>query len=127
MAIPGEELARKAAQAAEDKKANDVVILDVRELTPIVDYFVICSAPTRVQVQAISRAIKEHLEQVGAVLLRQEGGNDAGWILLDYGTVAVHIFIEELRRFYDLERLWSDAVRLIPAPTGLAPDHRQRM
>ena len=125
MTDPGEKLARKAAEAAEDKKADDVVILDVREMTPIVDYFVICSAPTRIQVQAISRAVRERLTEVGAALLRQEGGDESGWILLDYGSVAVHIFLDQLRRFYDLERLWSDAVKVIVDPVTPGNDRTQ--
>ncbi|HHV54390.1 MAG TPA: ribosome silencing factor [Firmicutes bacterium] len=110
MGNPGEELARKAKAVAEEKKAQDVVILDVRSLTPVTDYFVIGSAPTRIQVRAIARAIRERLAEDGASLHHQEGEDDSGWVLLDYGAVVVHVFVESMRRFYDLERLWSEAI-----------------
>lgn len=120
MGNPGEELARKAKAVAEEKKAQDVVILDVRSLTPVTDYFVIGSAPTRIQVRAIARAIRERLAEDGAILHHQEGEDDSGWVLLDYGAVVVHVFVESMRRFYDLERLWSEAI-LVDEYGSLAP------
>lgn len=106
------EYARLAADAAESKKANDVVILDIRGLSVIADYFVICSANSRTQVQAISDAVKERLEAHGARCRAVEGKEDAKWVLLDFGDVVVHVFSEDERRFFDLERLWGDAPRL---------------
>ncbi|MCI0181914.1 MAG: ribosome silencing factor [Acidibacillus sp.] len=106
------EYAKLAADAAEDKKANDVVILDIRELSIIADYFVICSANSRTQAQAIADSIEEHMELRGVKMRGTEGHRDGKWVLLDFGDVIVHVFQEEERRFFDLERLWGDAPRL---------------
>ncbi|MDN5347293.1 MAG: ribosome-associated protein [Clostridia bacterium] len=104
-----EEIARLVARIASDKKGMDVVILDLRGISLIADYFVITSGATTIQVQALARHIEEGLGQLGIRPLRREGWRQASWILLDYGEVVVHIFLEEVRRFYDLERLWGDA------------------
>ncbi|PWI57189.1 ribosome silencing factor [Sulfoacidibacillus thermotolerans] len=106
------EYAKVAADAAEDKKANDVVILDIRELSVIADYFVICSANSRTQAQAIADAISERLELRGIRCKSMEGHDEGKWVLLDFGDLIVHVFQEEERRFFDLERLWGDAPRL---------------
>ncbi len=106
------EYAKLAADAADDKKANDVVILDIRELSIIADYFVICSAHSRTQAQAIADAVSEQLELSGVTCKGTEGHHDGKWVLLDFGDVIVHVFQEEERRFFDLERLWGDAPRL---------------
>ncbi|MBE3583269.1 MAG: ribosome silencing factor [Limnochordaceae bacterium] len=107
------QIAQLAATAADEKKAEDVVILDMRQLTPIADYFVICSASSRMQVQAIARFVQERLAAAEVDLQRREGADGAGWILLDYGMVVVHVFLDQLRTYYDLERLWSDAPRVM--------------
>ncbi len=78
------------------------------------DYFVIASAATAIQVRAIATAIAERLEEQGRRWLRREGWEDARWLLLDYGDVMVHLFVEEARDYYDLERLWGDAPRRAP-------------
>jgi len=110
-------LARLAVELAKEKKANDVVVLDVRRQTAVTDYFVVCSAPNSIQVRAIADNIEERLEQGGVLPHHREGLASARWILLDYGSVVIHVFREEERAFYNLERLWgqaSDAVDLRP-------------
>lgn len=106
------EYAQLAADVAESKKARDVVILDIRELAVIADYFVICSANSRTQVQAIADAIVDKLSLNGLRSKGIEGREDGKWILLDFGDLVVHVFQEEEREFYGLERLWGDAPRL---------------
>ena len=81
----------------------------MRKVTTFTDYFLICSADSTIQAQAIARAIQERLEKSAPSLWHWEGYEEGGWILLDYGDVIMHIFLEELRRFYNLEGLWEDA------------------
>ncbi|HHV62377.1 MAG TPA: ribosome silencing factor [Firmicutes bacterium] len=102
-------VASLAVKAANDKKAYDPIILDVQELTPVADYFVIVSGTSSVHLNAIAEAIIEDLDESGARLLHKEGSAEAGWILLDYGHTIVHVFRREEREFYDLERLWRGA------------------
>ncbi len=91
------------------KLAEDVLILDIGSFTPVADYFVIGSAETGVQIRAISEAVEEAMDGVGARLLAKEGHARARWVLLDFGSVVVHIFGPEARALYSLERLWADA------------------
>lgn len=97
-----------AAEAAEARRAEDVVILDLREQTLVTDYFVLCTATSRVQIRAVADAIAEALKgnQVRGV---REGAEAGQWVLLDYGDVVVHVFGPETRAFYRLEKLWADA------------------
>ena len=107
------ELCRVAALAAADKKAERPVILDVGRLLGIVDAFVICSAGNDRQVRTIAEEVERRLkEDGGAAPLRVEGRDEATWILLDYGDFLVHVFLDEWRTYYDLERLWKDAPRI---------------
>jgi ribosome-associated protein len=106
------DLAVAAARAAADKQAERVVVLDVRELIVITDYFIIASGTSERQVKSISEEIEEALRELGAKPIRREGEAGARWLLLDFIDVVVHVFDEEERDFYDLERLWSDAPRL---------------
>ncbi|HWR40326.1 MAG TPA: ribosome silencing factor [Patescibacteria group bacterium] len=103
------ELSRHIAQAASEKKARDIIILDMEGISLVTDYFLICSAPSTTQVKAIADNIEEKLQEQGVQLLHKEGYQAAHWILLDYGHCVVHIFVEEDRRFYNLEQLWGDA------------------
>ena len=105
-----------AAEAAHGKKALDIVLLDMDQLTVVCDYFLLCSGNSRTQVQAIADAVLESLEKTSGRKLRIEGYEGARWILIDAGDVVAHIFHEETRRFYDLERLWGDAEKLIYDP-----------
>lgn len=109
MALSPEKVAFLAAGAAEDKKAKDVVVLDISSLTTVCDYFVICSGLSVVQVKAIAENVETKLDEQGITKLRVEGLRDGHWVLLDYGAVVVHIFQENDRRFYNLEHLWGDA------------------
>lgn len=105
-------IALLAAQAADDKKAEDVQVLKMPDIMADTEYFVISSATTQVQIRAIVKSIVDALEEAGAKLLREEGRGDSSWVLLDYGNVVVHVFDEEDRHYYDLEKLWSDAKRI---------------
>ena len=106
------ELCRIAAVAAADKKAERPVILDVGRLLGIVDAFVICSAGNDRQVRTIADEVERKVKEHGASPLRVEGKDEATWILLDYGDFLVHVFLDEWRTYYDLERLWKDAPRI---------------
>jgi ribosome-associated protein len=105
-----EELSRIIAEAADDKKARDIVIMDMRALTPTTDYFIVCSAGSAVQVKAIADNIEDKLlSEQDTEFLHKEGYREGRWVLLDYGDCVAHIFVEEERQFYNLERLWGDA------------------
>lgn len=112
MTLTPESIAARAAQVAQDKRALDVTVLDVRDLTVMTDYFVIASADNVIQVRAICEGVIEHLAEHGITYKRREGWEDARWVLLDYGDVIVHTFLDSDRKYYDLERLWGDAPRL---------------
>jgi ribosome-associated protein len=103
------ELALVAAQAASSKKAMDIAILDVSTLIGITDYFVICSGNTERQVKTIVDEIERRLREDGVKPYRREGEREQRWVLVDYLDVVVHVFHQEDRDFYNLERLWSDA------------------
>ena len=109
---PGQ-LARAAAEAASEKKASDVLLLDIREVTTFADYFVICSGNNHRQLQAIADAIDEQLSPQGAQLLHREGDAENGWVLLDFGDIIVHILGTKEREYYDLERLWNGAKTVV--------------
>jgi len=104
-----------ALHAAAEKKALDLVVLDLRPVASFTDFFVITSGTNRRQVQAISDGVVERLKKNGTRAARVEGYQTAEWILVDYGDFVVHVFDEKARRFYDLERLWREAVR-VPVP-----------
>ena len=111
-----QELVEQAALAAADKKARDVVVLDVGDLLVITDYFVICHGGSDRQVRTIADAVQDRLREHGVKPLRREGEREGRWVLLDFGEFVVHVFGEEERAFYDLERLWKDAPRLQVLP-----------
>lgn len=106
---PTIELARRVVELAEDKKAADIVLLEVEPLTTIADYLVICSGGSERQLAAIADGIVEGLEAEHAAILGREGTAASHWILLDAGAVIVHVFAPPERDFYALERLWSEA------------------
>lgn len=109
------ETALLAAKAADGKKAYDLLVLDLRGLTSITDYFVICSASNVTQIGAISDGIGHALAGEGVWPSHIEGGDGSTWVLMDYGDAVVHIFDEGTRDYYSLERLWGDAPR-VPVP-----------
>ena len=112
-------LARRAAEACLEKKATDPVVLDLRELEAVSDFFVVVSAASEVQVKAIADHVEERLrEERGARPWHVEGLDGRRWVLLDYVDVVVHVFHEKTREYYLLERLWGDAKRI-----EIAHDH----
>ncbi len=105
-----------AARSAHDNRGKDIVLIDLREVTPVFDYFLIVTGNSRRQLHAISEDIDNHLEKdLGDKRIGIEGYSDSRWILLDYGNVVIHLFDEETRDYYSLEELWTDAVR-VPLP-----------
>lgn len=94
------------------KKAMDIVVLDVHDLTAIADFFIICSGRSSRQVSAIAEHIHADLKKQGIRPFSIEGMKEGHWVLLDYGDVVIHVFYEPIRRFYDLEGLWSDAEKI---------------
>ena len=111
--IESKDKAIKAARASSDKKAKDIVILELKKLTVIADYFVICSGESTTQVKAIVDHVEEALAKHGVSPGRIEGLGNARWVLLDYGDVIVHVFEEETRNYYELEKFWLDAPRIV--------------
>ena len=110
-----------ALRAASDKKAHDLVVLDLRPVATFTDYFLIASGTNVRQVQAIADEITERLKREGTRAARIEGYQTAEWVLVDYGDFIVHIFEDKARRFYDLERLWREGVR-VQLPADLRAD-----
>ena len=98
-----------AVKHLDNKKARDIKVLKVSGLTLLADYFVICSASSTTQVKALGDTLEEAMEKAGEQLLKKEGKQGLNWILLDYSDVIVHIFYQETREFYGLEKLWADA------------------
>ncbi|HXX94768.1 MAG TPA: ribosome silencing factor [Planctomycetota bacterium] len=103
------QLAVAAAKTCEEKKASQIVVLDVRDLTSITDYFIVCSTSNERQARAITDDLRVSLREKGLRELGVEGVNDAKWILQDFGDLVIHIFHESQREFYDIEGLWADA------------------
>jgi ribosome-associated protein len=99
--------------AAADKKASNIVLLDIHDLSIIADYFVICTGTNPRQIDAIAAAVDEEMGQVGEPLLHREGNPESGWILLDFGDIICHVFGPMEREYYSLERLWGAAPRLL--------------
>ncbi len=106
------ELMKQIVNAADDRKAQDISILKIDELTTLCDYFVICSGTSTPHVNAIYEEIDEKLSETGVHPASKQGVGNPGWVLLDYGDVIVHIFNEASREFYSIERLWSDAEQI---------------
>lgn len=99
----------KIAELAAEKKAKDIKAYDVRGLTLVADTFVLCTATSEPQLKAVLNAVKDGMKAIGVAPLRTEGAFSDGWVLLDYGSVIVHVFREKSREFYDLDGLWGDA------------------
>lgn len=102
-------LAKLVANAALSKKAIDVTILDLRKLTTMTDYFVVCSVDSDTQARAVADEIKNEAMEKGETSVRKEGYSEGRWVLLDYVDVVAHVFHKEMREFYNLEKLWGDA------------------
>ena len=108
------EIAKLAIKALEDKKAEDIKVIDISEVSVIADYFIIASGTNRNQIQTLSDNVEETLGKAGIHLKQVEGYDNANWVLLDFQDVIIHIFDKENRLFYDLERIWRDG-KLIEA------------
>jgi ribosome-associated protein len=105
------EMARLTAELAADRKATDILLLQLSELSSITDYFVICTGRSDIQVRAICQRVREGMKEAGHSTLSVEGVENGHWGLLDFGEVVVHVFLAETRELYGLERLWADAPR----------------
>lgn len=113
-----DERIQRALNAAWEKKALELTVLDLREIASFTDFFVIATGTNKRQVQAISDDVVEQLKRAGTRAARVEGYQSAEWILVDYGDFVVHVFDDKARRFYDLERLWREATRIDVLPPG---------
>ena len=110
-----EEITAVAFKALDDKKAKDVKILKTAEQTVLADYFVICNGSSPAHIKALVDEVDKQLSEAGEPPIRREGLRSDIWVLMDFGSVIVHIFTDEARKFYDLERLWSDAEAVNPS------------
>ena len=106
--MTAKELAKIAVNALEDRKAEDVTVIDISEISPIADYFIIANGTNQNQLQAMRDAADEALYNAGVKVQQVEGNQNSTWILMDYGDIIIHIFSKEDRLFYDLERTWRD-------------------
>jgi ribosome-associated protein len=106
------EKALSCARAAIDKKAENVKLLDLSGLSGFTDYFLVCSGMSDRQVQAIATSVESALKGSGHELLSSEGHSEGRWVLMDFGDIVVHVFLDALREYYDLETLWADAPRV---------------
>lgn len=109
MPVSPNELLSLAVAAAEDKKAMNIVALDLKGVSLIADYFVICHGNSDTQVQAITTEVRKRVQEAGVEIRGIEGMNSARWVLMDLGDVIVHVFHRDEREYYNIERLWSDA------------------
>jgi len=106
------ERAKLAARLADDNRGKDILVLDLREATPLLDFFVIASANSRRQGYAIASEIDQEMKKLGEAKLGMEGAEEGRWILVDYGDFVVHVFSEDARSYYALEEIWGDAARV---------------
>ena len=104
-----QELAVQIVKALDSKKAQDIKVLKTFDLTVLADYFVICTASSTTQIKTLTGEVEKVSKDIGEPLPRSEGYRSGGWVLVDFGSVVVHLFLKELRDFYSLERLWGDA------------------
>lgn len=114
----GKEMARLACKALDEKKGKDIKVIDIHEVSVIADYFIIASGSNQNQVQAMVDNVEEILGRAGYEAKQIEGTKNSSWILMDYGDLIVHVFDEENRLFYDLERIWMDGKILSPEEMG---------
>ncbi len=105
------DIVKKIVKALDDKKGNDIQVIKIEELTIVADYFVICTANSNTHVRALADEVEYQLEEAGIKADHIEG-RATGWVLLEYHGVVVHIFLEEARNYYNLERLWEDAKKI---------------
>ena len=115
------EIAEAAVKALDSKNAHDIKLLRTSDVTVLADYFVICTATSTTQIKTLADATEAALEELGENKLHREGYRSGSWVLLDFGCVVVHLFMDEARKFYNLERLWADAEE-IDLSALLGPD-----
>ncbi len=114
MSDQAREMAKTACFALSEKKAEDIQIIDIRDISVIADYFVIASGSNSNQLQAMEDAVEEELYKAGFHCTQKEGNQNSSWILMDYKDIIVHLFSKEDRLFYDLERIWKDGTFISP-------------
>jgi ribosome-associated protein len=117
--IDTQSIVRLAAEAALEKKATELTLLNVEGLTSFCDWFILCNGSNSRQIQAIAQGIVDHLKSQGVKPLGVEGMKQSKWILIDLGDILVHVFDETMRGYYDLDGLWVDAPRVPPAELGI--------
>lgn len=113
--LTAEQIAAIAAKALEDKKARDIKVLRTTEQTVLADYFVICNGTSSTHIKALVDEVDKQLSEAGEPPVRREGLRSDIWVLMDFGCVIVHVFTDKARKFYNLERLWSDAEVVDPS------------
>ena len=106
--LPSREMAEIAVKALDGKKGKEIKLIRIDKITTLAEYFVICTGTSNTQINALCDAVEKELTEKGEEPLHREGYRGGTWVLLDYGCVAIHVFNEEARAFYGLERLWSD-------------------
>lgn len=106
------EMAKTACHALSEKKAKDLRVIEISEISPMADYFIIATGTNTSQIQAMVDAVDEALEKTGHPVKQVEGNRNSSWILMDYGDVIVHVFSEEDRLFYNLEKIWTDGKKM---------------
>jgi len=107
------EMANKAVELLKNKKAKDIKLLDINEISTIADYFIIATGHSTTQLQAMSDELEEKMDLAGYEMHHKEGFRNGRWILLDFGNIIIHLFHDEERKFYNLERLWGDAKSIL--------------
>ena len=120
--LPSRELAEIAVKALDSKKGKEIRLIRIDKITTLAEYFVICTGTSNTQINALGDEVEKELTLAGEEPLHREGYRGGGWILLDFGCVIVHIFQQDMREFYNLEHLWSDAEEIslsaLPGPTA---------
>jgi len=106
--IDSRKMAERMAEAADDRKAKDITLIEIEQVSTVADYFVVCTGTSTTQVKAIADSVGDAMEKDGHAQPRVEGGREGRWVLLDYGVVVVHVMLDEEREFYGLERLWKN-------------------
>ena len=114
MEMTTKEVVKSAVLALEDKKAQDIQVIEVADLTVLTEYFVLCSGTSVTQIKALADTVEHELKEKGNPPIRVEGYQSGNWIVVDFGSVIVHVFHAEMREFYNLERLWADGKKVEP-------------